>query len=243
MSEYNIDAKGSTIGAIGDDNTVNIYVQSVDYQKLVKEIEDKQLLWSLLPESNRVKRLTVSQELKEAQNRLEQFKQDVAKLYETFNKIEINTERLKLAKAHFDKGEFREADAILQAEEMAGDLDRLIEKEEKLDREKAEVKRNREQIANEFLIKARLWTTFYDETDRIEQTCRYFEEALRADRTGAILFEYALFLQKHYKLDRADLLYREALAIRRDLAAKNPDAFLPDAAMTLVNLRALLGLW
>jgi tetratricopeptide (TPR) repeat protein len=122
---------------------------------------------------------------------------------------------------------------------MAGDLDRLIEKEEKLDREKAEVKRSREQIANEFLIKARLWTTFYDKPDRIEQTCRYFEEALRADRTSVILFEYALFLQEHYKFDRANLLYREALGIRRDLAAKNPDAFLPDVAMTLNNLAIL----
>jgi tetratricopeptide (TPR) repeat protein len=217
----------------------NIYYQSVDYQNLQKEIDRLKKYLQRIPEDERGERLEVSSDLQKAEERLAQLKQDVAKLYETFNKIEINSERLKQAKAHFDKGEFREADAILQAEEMTGDLDRLIEKEEKLDREKAEVKRSREQIANEFLIKARLWTTFYDQPDRLEQTCRYFEEALRASRAGAILFEYALFLQNHYKLDRAELLYREALGIGRDLAAKNPDAFLPKVADTLNNLAIL----
>lgn len=56
----------------------------------------------------------------------------------------------------FDKEEFREADAILKAEEMGDDLDRLIKRDEELEREQAEVRQGREQIANEFLIKARL---------------------------------------------------------------------------------------
>ncbi len=41
------------------------------------------------------------------------------------------------------------------------------------------------------------------------------------------------------QLDKAEEEYNEALAIRRKLADKNPDAFLPDVAATLFNLALL----
>ena len=170
------------------------------------------------------------------QDQLEQFKENVFKLYETFTKIEINTERLRQAKAYFLRGEFREADAILKEEEMARDLSQLLAREQQLDREKAEVEQSKIQIANEYLIKASLWATFYDQPNRLEQTCQYFTEALRASRSAAILFEYALFLQNHNKFNQASPLYEEALETYRNLAAENPSTYLPYVAMTLVNL-------
>jgi len=89
------------------------------------------------------------------------------------------------------------------------------------------------------LIKARLWSTFYDQPHRLEQTCEYFEEALRAARTGENLFEYAVFLKEHYRLKQAEQLYQEALEIRRELAKQNPATFLPYVATTLNNLAIL----
>jgi len=235
MSQYEIDAKGSQIGVIGDNATV-IYNQSSDYQDLIQKIKDKTRLLSLLPEAEQEERLTVSGELEQLKERLKQFKENVYKLYEFFNKIEIDSDRLRQAKAYFEQGNLREADAILKAEEMVRDLDQLIAKDEQLEREKAEIRASREQIASEFIIKARLRSTFYDQPNRLEQTCEFFEAALRAARTAENLFEYALFLQNHHKFDQAKPLYQEALQIYRDLAAENPSTFLPDVAMTCLNL-------
>ena len=238
-SQYSIDAQGANIGVIGDNAQVtqNIYLQSVDYQRLVEQIRETQE--SLEEASKPERRLKLAGKLQELKEQLEEFKSNVFKLYETFTKIEINTERLRLAKAHFDRGEFREADAVLKAEEMTEDLDKLIERERQLDRQRDNVRDSREQIANEFLIKARLWATFYDQANRLEQTCEYFEEALRAARTGENLFEYAYFLKEHYKLKQAEQLYQEALQIYRELATQNPANFGRKVADTLNNLGIL----
>ncbi|MCY7332310.1 MAG: tetratricopeptide repeat protein [Pseudanabaena sp. CAN_BIN31] len=239
--KFNVDAQDANIGVIGDNAQVtqNIYVQSADYQKLIEEIRDTKESLEDVPESKRERRWKLADKLQELEKQLEEFKSNVFKLYETFTKIEINTERLRQAKAYFDKGEFREADAVLKAEEMASDLDKLIARDQQLDRQKDNVRESREQIANEFVIKARLWATFYDEPNRLQQTCEYFEEALRASRTGENLFEYAYFLNEHYKVDLAKSLYQEALQIYRELANQNRDAFLPDVANTLNNLGLL----
>ncbi|MFN5856099.1 MAG: tetratricopeptide repeat protein [Pseudanabaenaceae cyanobacterium] len=244
-SKYSVNAPEGMIGAIGDhaqvtqNFTQNIYLQSVDYQRLVEQIRETQESLADVPDSKPERRLKLAEKLQELEAQLEEFKANVFKLYETFTKIEINTERLRLAKAHFDRGEFREADAVLKAAEMTEDLDKLIERERQLDRQRESVRDSRAQIANEFLIKAQLWVTFYDQPHRLEQTCEYFEEALRADRTGGNLFEYAYFLEEHYKLKQAEQLYQEALEIYRKLAAQNPDTFLPYVAATLNNLAVL----
>ncbi|MEM6254719.1 MAG: tetratricopeptide repeat protein, partial [Cyanobacteria bacterium P01_D01_bin.156] len=231
------DTKTYNIGSI--ENAQFIY-QSLDYQALNQQIEEKQEFVEYLQATGKTDRaLKAGAELEELEQQLEQFKENVLRLYETFTKIEINTERLVKAKAHFDQGEFREADAILDAEEMARDLAQLIERDEQLDQEKAAVAKNRTQLANEYVIKARLRATFYDQSNRFEQVCEYFEAALRAAHTPEIGFEYAVFLQKHNCLNQAKPLYEEALHIRRELAQENPRTYLPYVATSLNNLAIL----
>ncbi|ASC71807.1 TPR repeat family protein [Halomicronema hongdechloris C2206] len=122
---------------------------------------------------------------------------------------------------------------------MAQDLSRLLERDQQLDQEKAEIARSRHQIADEYLVKARLWTTFYDQPQRFEQACEYFDTALEAARTPTALFEYAVFLQNHNCFEPATVLYSEVLTSHRQLAQENPRAYLPDVAMTLNNLAIL----
>jgi tetratricopeptide (TPR) repeat protein len=204
---------------IGNIETAQFFYQSLDYQELIKRIAEKQEMVKLLQETGKTGRvLKAAAELEELEQQLEQFKQNVFRLYETFTKIEINTERLKQAKARFDRGEFREADAILNAVDLMRDLNQLIERDQQLDQEKAEIEHHRTQLANEYLIKARLWTTFYDQPNRFEQSCDYFEEALRAARTPETVFEYAVFLQNHNCFTRSKRLYEEALQTCRALA-------------------------
>jgi len=93
---------------IGTIETAQFFNQSLDYQDLTQKIEDKALILTLLPETEQVKRLKVSKELEELEQQKEQLKENVFRLYETFTKIKIDTERLAQAKAYFDQGEFRE---------------------------------------------------------------------------------------------------------------------------------------
>jgi tetratricopeptide (TPR) repeat protein len=188
---------------IGNIETAQFFYQSLDYQALMERMAEKQEMVQYLQETGKTDRaLKAAAELEELQQQREQFKQNVLSLYETFTKIAIDTERLTQAKAHFDQGEFREADAILNAAEMTRDLNQVLERDQQLDQEKAENAQHRTQLANEFLIKARLWATFYDQPNRFEQSCAYFEQSLRATRTPGVIFEYAAFLQNHHCLMR-----------------------------------------
>jgi tetratricopeptide (TPR) repeat protein len=225
---------------IGNIETAQFVYQSLDYQALMERIAEKQEMVQYLQETGQTERaLKAAAELEELEKQREQFKENVFRLYETFTRIEINTERLAQAKAHFDRGEFREADAILNAADMARDLTQLIERDQQLDREKAEIEQHRTQLANEYLIKAQLRAINFEEPNRFEQSCDYFEEALRAARTPEIAFAHAKFLQEHYCFDRAKPLYQEVLQIFQDLAKENPGIFLPNVAMTLNNLAIL----
>ena len=192
---YHVKLENSPVAAIGDHNQVtqNFIVQSPDYQALMSGIKDKKRLLRL--ETDPLEKLEISGELEQLEAQLEQFKENIFKLSELFSKIEINTKRLRQAKNYFEQGQFREADAILQAEEMVKDLNKLEQKDQQLDQQKAEVRASREQIANEFLIKAQLWTTFYEQSNRFEQTCEYFAESLRALKITSNLFAYAYFLK------------------------------------------------
>ncbi|MCI5211791.1 MAG: hypothetical protein D3910_24100, partial [Candidatus Electrothrix sp. ATG2] len=92
---------------------------SVDYQILVAEIEEVKEDLEDLPPENTERRLRKSQKLNALQGQLEQFKEEVFRLYKIFTRISVNTERLQLAKKHFDNGEFRKADAILDTEKIS----------------------------------------------------------------------------------------------------------------------------
>jgi hypothetical protein len=230
---------------MGDIKTYNIenitnaqfVIQSLDYQELVQAIEKQQKRVERLQKVGDTEgALEESAELETLEKRLVAFKENVIQLYETFNKITINTERLAQAKAYFDKGQFREADAILNAEDMAHDLERLLAREQQLDQEKADIAQGKAQLADEYVIKARLQTVAYDQPHWFEQACAYFDAALTATPAPTPRFEYALFLQNHNSFDRSKPLYAALLLEYRALAEDNPRTYLPDVAMTLINV-------
>ncbi|MBX3336947.1 MAG: tetratricopeptide repeat protein [Nitrospira sp.] len=172
----------------------------------------------------------------EIRKKLEELKQEVIRLAETFTKIPINSDRLKLARQHFEAGNFSAARAILDAEQMGIELDDLLQREEHLQQQQAQVQALRMDKANEFLILARLTALNFDVPDRFDKTIEYFEQSLKAAHTLENTFEYAYFLHTHNQFNAALPWYDEALHIRRRLADANPDTYLPDLAATLNNL-------
>jgi len=220
-----------------DYNISHIVNNSTDYTELVRDIQDLQEdIQNAFPDEIKSKK---TEKLSEKQQQLESFKESIYRLHETFNKIPLNTERLQQTKAYFEAGKFREADALLNPKEIALELEQLSaiqrQKKQELDKTDSDLI----EISNEYLIKAQIWTTLYSEPDWYKEAKKYFEEALKVARTVQVLFEYAMFLQEHKQFSEAMPLYEEALKIHRKLAEENPNAYLPDVAMTLNNLAAL----
>jgi len=226
----------------------NIYINTQDYQALEKElaalgIRKKKTVAKIekYPEDYDFKMELgeINAEIEGLQEKIESFREDVFRLYETFTKIPINTERLRIAKELFDKGQFIEADVVLEAEEISSEIKQLKTAKEEKTQELAEVEESLETKANEFLVKAQLWKTFYTKKGWFQRTIEYYEKALSAAKKLEILFEYALFLQNHNQYIKAQPLYEEALQIYRKLAEENPRTYLPYVATTLNNLANL----
>ena len=214
-------------------------VKSSEYQELLQQIEQQEKLLQYIPETKKSERLEASQKLNRLKEQLEQFKQEVLSLAETFSRIEINTERLRLAKENFDNGEFKQADAILRGEELSQELETAIREEERGRTILEKAQQKREQLSNEFLIKARVTAVLFDKPDRFTATCGYFKQAIKSARTPDSLFEYALFLQNHNQYDTARPIYEELYTIYERLAKTNPETYEPDVSMTLNNLANL----
>lgn len=216
-------------------NTGNIY-KSADYLKLQNELKDIEDSVKESPENLHLRKLQ-EKKLKE----IDDFKRDVLKLAEDFNKIPINTKRLRLAKQYFDTGDYQSARTILDAELMSQDQGALLDKKKRLDTEQAELGGQLNNNANEFLLKAKLTAIDYSLPDRIAQTSGFFEKALQSAGTPDNLFAYAYFLQDNNQFKASEQTYQEALGGYRKLAADNPAVYLPYMANTLNNLGNLVS--
>ncbi|MCW5198431.1 tetratricopeptide repeat protein [Desulfobulbus sp. F3] len=227
---------------IGRDQIINNYLLgSVDYQQLMAEIKDGEELLAGIPSERTDLRLKQATKLEYLRKKLENFKAEVFRLHELFTRIPINTERLRRAKAHFEKGEFREADAVLKAEEIERDVERLKLEQTAAKDKLAAIEQDLADRANEFLLKAQLSlvTPLAEGEDRFRRTEGYFTQALAAARTAEALFAYALFLYQNNAFSKAEPLYQEALQQRRRDAETDPKAFLQKVANTLNNIALL----
>jgi tetratricopeptide (TPR) repeat protein len=227
---------------IARDKIINNYLLgSVDYQQLEAEIKDGEELLAGIPTERADLRLKQSAKLEELRKKLENFKAEVFRLHELFTRIPINTERLRRAKEHFDKGEFREADAVLKAEEIERDVDRLKLEQAAAKDKLAAIEQSLADRANEFLLKAQLSlvTPLAEGEDRFQRTEGYFTQALAAARMAEVLHAYASFLQEHNAFSKAEPLYQEALQQLRSFAEAEPKVFLQYVATALNNLAIL----
>ena len=241
-----IDAEGNVI--VGDNNIILNLKEAADYIRIEKEISELSKAWETCqkriaqyPKDNSFQdeadRLAMKRVEKEKE--LAILKKEVIALADIFERIPINTERLKKAESHFKAGDFKAARAILDAEKMGIELEALLEQKSKL-REKTTVnEKHLRSKADEFLILARLTVVDFDLPKRFEQSKIYFEKSLRANRNGKNSFAYAHFLTEHNQNSEAIPLCKEALDIYKKLTEKNPESYLPDVAKALNNLGVL----
>ena len=188
------------------DSTVQITQllgRSTQYQDMLDQLEILEKLFARTPETEADERLELSQRINEQKQFIDQFKRDVLQLAEQFNRIEIDTDRLRRAKEFFDKGEFGEARAVLETEleQLQDEQTRLLVKREEYEIETLpKLKTN----SDEFLILALSTPSHYANPNWFAATCEYFERSIKSYGNEENVFQYALFLQQHNKFNEAE---------------------------------------
>jgi len=208
------------------------------YQEMQTQLEEYREILEDLPESKADKRGKYQQKISQQLEKIEAFKHEVLRLAETFSKIEINSERLKQAKAYFEEGKLREADAILKTEDLQQEQRTLLAEKARHEEKGKELAEDLRHNASEFLLKAQLRATQFDEK-RMEETCAFFEQALNSYRSAENLFVYAYFLQEHKQFNNAINLFKDALNIYRKKRSEKTVVYERDIALTLNNLGVL----
>jgi len=247
FSTASINTKGAVI--IGDKNTVINLEEAAIYKDLKAQLEElnnqretTKVRIDKYPDDEGFKAelFQVDEKRSNIQQRIESLKKEILKLVEDFNKIPLNTERLRSAKSYFEAGEFEKARAILDVETITSELNALLEEKEDLRQKSSNNEQHLQDKANEFLILAHLTATDYTLPDRFEKTKEYYKVSISAERNNNNIFDFAYFLQEHNELEEAYPLYKEALKICRELAHSDPETYLPKTGYILNNFGNLL---
>lgn len=194
------------------DSEFNIFIgKSYQYQDLLYHLEREEKLLSRIPKDEKEEYYKINEKVNDLRNQIEEFKRDVLQLAEQFNRININTERLKCAKAFFDKGEFGEARAVLEME-----LEQMQAEQEYLLREKEyfenKILPSLKDNSEEFLILALTAKTDSSNPNRFETVVNYFERSIKSNADNFNIVEYILFLEENHQYEKAERL-RQATKI------------------------------
>jgi len=217
---------------------------TAELSEIQQEIEDIQADIQDLPDSERKtrkernlqrlfkNRLETSQRKNQLTQNRDNFIKDIIKIAESLPKQPASTTtRLKKVKAYFDSGNLSKAITAFNEPEMNQELQiRLAEKEENQQKLK--------NIADEYLMLARLTATNYDlGKKRYETAKKYFEQSLKADRNAENIFAFAYFLQENKQVLKAIKLYKEELEIYRRQSQHNGE----DTQTYLLHLATILN--
>ena len=210
-------AKNLTLGNVstggGSFHQGDVYYQSTDYQALLKT-RDRLLRFIKLAQGEE-ERTELQRELTETDQRIVDFERDTIALAEQFSAITVDSDRLRLARDHFERGAFAKARTILEAESLVTELDALLERGDRLQRQRQANQRLLRTKADEFLILALLTAQQVDADDWYAAAVDAFERSLRADRNPDNVSAYATFLQQHRDFTAARRLFVELLATLR----------------------------
>jgi tetratricopeptide (TPR) repeat protein len=162
------------------------------------------------PEDNYFKEelYKIDKERDEVSELLRLLKKEIIELAELFNRIDINTEALKLAKGYFEAGDFQQARNALDVNRMTSELNYLLEEKNKLENKTSENEKMLQHKSDEFLILARL-TTAGDSPTWFDDTKLYYEKSIKAYPNKDNIFSFANFLTERNQPNEALELYNQ----------------------------------
>ena len=152
------------------------------------------------------------------ENELTTFLQDLLRTAETLSQTDmIASSRLQQATELYEQGRFAEANDALDEAELRHDKDRLLQQE-------AVLSQKREQLANEFMLKAQL-TVLNKETNWFEQASQFYKDAIETYENYDTCFAIGYFFAEHNQHKDAIVYFEKAIRF----------AELPYAKSTLLN--------
>ncbi|HEV7646213.1 MAG TPA: tetratricopeptide repeat protein [Pyrinomonadaceae bacterium] len=221
--------------AIFNFNVSQYVVKSGEFREHEDRLNTLQKLFDRTSLDETEERLELSERINEQRDLIESFKQDVIKLAETFDHIELNTKRLKEAKEHFEKGEITEARVLLEdaAEERLDAKTRALAKKKDYEENVLPTLQN---VAAEYLLLAHTTALNYENLNRFEETCSYFRASIESNRNQDNLFQFARFLHEHNRVDEVKIIYQDLLEYI-DKDSNDPDG---DLRATVFNNLGIL---
>ncbi len=186
-------------------------------------------------ETDDLKQLRISAEIETTTGQIEQLKKTILDFAETITKIPNPSEKQERARELFFAGNLDAARILLEdsREEMQDIKSRALAAKSKNEAERANINEILRQTANDYLLLAQSTAASFSNPDRLEDTCRYFENSIECLAFPDNLFSYARFLQDHNRHAQAIGLYRRIID---DFRGEISEEYY---AMTLNNLAAL----
>lgn len=216
-------------------NTTQIFGKSPEYAELKKRLENlvrdiskkadecEQMAKDNLParylDNCRAELNVLNAERDSVQKVETRFEEDVIRLAETFSQIELNSERLRLARKFFEEGKIKEADGVLNVRDMKTEGDALLAKKERQQKALDETESVLEGIATEFALKSVFKVGDYGDSLRYDSAIIYLEQSLRytTDTTqkAAFLMAFSLTLREDNQFSIAIDYLEKALQLVR----------------------------
>ena len=199
----NENIKGATVI-----NNVTISLsKSFEFQTLTDRKKELEEIFSYIPENDSEKRLKISAKINHQEEIIKKYVQDTLKLAEEFNRIEINTDRLRRAKEFFDNGKFAEARAVFETEleQMQDEQTRLLKTREELELKlETDILPKLKNNSEEFYLLAMATQIDYDNPNQFEDTCKYFESSIKSNINKFNIYQFAFFLNEHNQFAKAE---------------------------------------
>ncbi|MDR0915025.1 MAG: tetratricopeptide repeat protein [Oscillospiraceae bacterium] len=161
--------------------------------------------------------LAINHQLDRIKNKAERDKKAaIADMENIVAEKEFDNDLTKKAIDYFSKGDYKAASDALDVEKLRQQAQSLSDKQK--------------EVAEAFVVKAKLVLIDVNNKDRFIIADGFFKEAIGASEHPDILFKYAYYLQEQNKFKPAVRFYKKALSAFRK------DNNLPNVATTLNNL-------
>ena len=232
---------------MGNISNLSLAYNNKPYQKLSKEVSDLDNALRLLESTNsdNTSIPLFKKQLSEKKKELQKFENNLIEMAQTITRIttsDPDNEKVALAQKQFAEGNYYEALAILNREEILAeaaqcnadfDSARALADKAK-DKYRAAIETIILRIQYLSVAKVKNW--FNECKELYEKAVLHARNCYADSELADLLFKQALFLQNNNQFDDSLCVYEEVLKIRRQLAKASPEAYLPDVAQTLNNL-------
>jgi hypothetical protein len=174
----------------------NILGKSQEYIELLQQKKEYEEILGDISE-DKVDRIKVYREKIETVNqKIDSFKVVVINLAKQFSEIQIDNERMRSARKHFEEGNLEQAQNALDEKELDNDLEKINlskkEKEKQIEEDKVKLK----EIAEQFLLKAKMASISYQDENRILTTKKFYQKSIDAFPYPSNIFGYFTFLRE-----------------------------------------------